>query len=114
MLRQILHPDRLERAGSNMQRDESAPDATAVQFGQQRFVEMQPGCRRRDRAGLLRVDRLIAFTVPAFIGPIDIGRQWHVAMDIQKRQHRAVELQQIEPVLARLNTRLATVGELQP
>ena len=45
---------------------------------------MKSGGGRRDRAGLLRVNGLIAFGVGVFIAPGDVGRQGDVAVTLLK------------------------------
>ncbi len=90
MVVEILVAHRLKGAGADVQRDVREAHAARIERGQHRVVEVQAGGRRGDRAGLARVDRLVALAV-ARLG---------VAPDIRRQRHVAVALEQLEPGIA--------------
>ena len=70
-----------ESAGADMEGDEDAPDAALVEAAKKLVGEMQPGGRRRDRALLAGVERLVVGAV-ALVRRApsgDVGRQRHLA-----------------------------------
>ena len=91
-------PHRLESAGPDMQRHHGPPHAFGIQLPQQLLGEMQPrgGCGHRALAP--GIHRLVALLVSPLIGPLDIGRQRHVANRLhdigQRRPAAAAELEQ--------------------
>ena len=84
MLFGVLHRNRLECAGTDVERDRRLPDPFLPGRCQNFRREMKSGGGRRDRAGLLRVNGLIAFGVGVFIAPGDVGRQGDVAVTLLK------------------------------
>ena len=85
---------RQERAGADMQRHGVHADAARLQPRHQIVGEMQSGGRRRDRAFVVREQRLVVGAVLVVGGAArrDVGRQRHVAA-LRDRlvEHRPVE-----------------------
>jgi hypothetical protein len=98
MLLDPIHPQRLESAGTDVQRDLRGLDTACAQRFQKVAVEMQPRGRRSHRARPAREHRLIALAVGRRIRPRDIRRQRHVAVTFQQdeRVFRGVEFQDEE------------------
>src|SRR5688572_19172370 len=65
----------LERSVADMQRNGGALNAARAQFGEYFGREMEAGSRRRDRAALARIHRLIALEIAFRVGAFDIGWQ---------------------------------------
>src|SRR3989344_452177 len=59
VLFKTLGLDRLERAESDMERDESDPDTLPFDLPNQPWREMESCCRRGDRAGPARIHGLV-------------------------------------------------------
>lgn len=77
----IVGLDGQEGAGADVQRDEMAFDAGAIERIEQPGREMQAGCRRGDGAFLTGIDRLVVLAVALVLGALggDIGRQRNMA-----------------------------------
>ena len=82
----IIDAHRLERAGTDMQRDVADGYATRGDALEKSLVKVQASRRRRHGARDAREHRLIAVAIGVRWGAIDVGRQWHLAMAIEKRQ----------------------------
>ncbi len=113
MVRNALDPDRLESAGTDVQCDVRKLDAACSQASQQIVAEMKAGSRRRDRAGLRRVNGLIAQNINRIGRMIDIRRQRHLAVLLKYGVHVAVEAQHEEIVLSSFDGRVHRISEYQ-
>ena len=102
MSRQIVAVDRLEGAGADMQRDVGELDAALAQCIEDGGIEVQARSRRRDGAGMARVDRLIAGVVERVGRSRDVGRQRHLAMAVEVVDYRdtVVEAQKKKAAVA--------------
>ncbi len=100
VLRDVVDTNRLERSSAHVQRDFGHLDACVGQFGQQRLGEMQACSRRRDRAGNIGVDRLVARDIRCIRRPFDVGRQRHFADRGQHVMYRTGKAQVVELFLA--------------
>ena len=96
-----LHAHRLEGAGAHVQGDEGGAHALFGDLAHQLFIEVQAGGGRGHGAGALRIDRLIALAVGAFVGAVYIRRQRHVADAVEQWQHLFGEAQLEQRVVAR-------------
>ena len=99
MLGEIVDAHRLKSPGSDVQRHERRAHSHFAATREHRFVEVQTGRRRGDRAGLARIDRLIARRIVRFCRPRDVRRQRHRAVLFEVRQRIGAELQ-LEQIVA--------------
>ncbi len=76
---------RKEGAGTDMQGHRDTTDTGGIERGEETLREMQPCGRGSDRAVLCGEDGLIIAAVVRIIRPLDIGRQWHMAVSRQCR-----------------------------
>ena len=104
---------RLERAGPDMQGEESELDAAGAQALDERLVEMKPGGRRRDRARSARIDRLVTRLVLGRRRVRDVGRERHRAVALEHVEHLAVEAQSEQVALAPDDRGVDGAGEAQ-
>ncbi len=114
VLLDIVHPHRLKSARSDMQRDEGMPDTASGERREQLGIEVQSRGRRRHRAGVARVYSLIALAIGGFRRPVHIGRQRHVAVALEVRQHRHGEFEAEQLVLAAQHARRGAAGQRHP
>ncbi|MNO47024.1 hypothetical protein D3C76_373240 [compost metagenome] len=104
----LVDPHRLEGARADVQGHEGPLHALGGNLLQQRLVEVQAGRGRCDRTGTLGVDGLVALTVGALVGAVDIGRQRHVPDAFEQWQHLFGEAQLEQRFVARDHFGLAT------
>ena len=113
---QIIYPHRLERTGTHMQRDVTELDPAFAQAGQHGLIEMQPGGRRGDRAGLTREHGLVALQVAGVGVPVDVRRQRHFTELEQQflQRLRGFEMQPEKTFVAPQHHRMAAIGQFDP
>ena len=100
VLREILHAHRLEGACADVQGHAGNAHAALVQAREQGLVEVQPGGGRGHRAGVARIDRLVAPLVLGIGRMRDVRRQRQHAFALEHVQHRRIEAQQPELAVA--------------
>ncbi len=100
----IVDPHRLKRACAYVQRDLSGLDAFLGELAEQCVVEVQACSRCSHRAWHARVDRLIARAI-GIVGCVrDVGRQGHLTMRLQQREHVLIVLQaKVEQIVGALD-----------
>ena len=87
MILDALDPHRLERAVAHVQRDLDERHAARRERRQERRAQVQAGGRGGHGSALAREHGLIAIAIVAAIGPLDIGRQRHMA----DRVHHSID-----------------------
>ncbi len=108
----VIHPHRLKSAGAHMQSDEGMAHAPSPQRRKNLLVEMQSGGRARlRRPSCARIHGLVALLIRAFRRPVDVGRQRHCAVRLEKSQHVAGELQPEQIPLPCLHARGMAPGQ---
>ena len=75
---EIVRFDRLKGAGPDMKRHEGMRDGR-----KDLRCEVESRRGRSDRAGIVRVDRLVAFAVLRVGGAVEVGGDWHLTMPLQ-------------------------------
>ena len=93
MFQNVFRMHRAKCSRADMKRDKRVRN-----FVQDFLREMQTGCRRSDRAGCLREDRLITRVVLEIAGAANIRRQRHraarVKIDVSTQQDNALAVRQ--------------------
>ncbi len=111
MLADVVHPDRLERAGADVQRDVRAGEPGIPARGQQDFVEVQACSRRGHRARRARIDSLVALTVEVLRGTLHVRRQRNLAAAFKNRTRSLGEIEHPELVLTTRDGRGRAAGK---
>ena len=93
VLRWIFVAHRAERAGTDMQKHVRHFDAAGPQRVEQVGGEVQTRRGGRDRAARLRVHGLVPGDVARFVGALDIRRQRHMAVLLDRAGHIAIRVQ---------------------
>ena len=104
-------PYRLKSTGPDVQGHEGALDTPLGNARQQRLIEMQPGSRRRHRAGALGIDGLITLAIGGIVRAVYIRRQRHMADPIEQRQNLFGKAQLEQRVMPRKHLRLTSAIE---
>ena len=96
----LVDPHRLEGARAHVQGDEGTLYTLGGNLLQQRLIEVQACGRCGDCTGSFGVHSLVALTVGALVGAVDVRRQRHVADTVEQRQHLFGEAQLEQRVMA--------------
>src|SRR5437879_10148919 len=80
MVREVVHLDRLEGAGADVQIERRDGRASCAHALEQLRREMQSGSGRRHAAVVCRIHRLVAVAIFGARGSANVGRQRHLAV----------------------------------
>lgn len=110
VVRDLVAAQRLERAGTDVQRDQRGAYTARGQRRHQRRIEMQARSRRRYRTGLAREDTLVALAVGGRRCAADVGRQRHAAEAVEELERRRGQRHAPQLALAREHLQRAAGG----